>query len=220
MIAGSVVGAATLYVSILMQWKFVALPTAVLTNRLAAMTVGLPLLRGTIDNPGQIIAALIAFAAVWLAIIFREKQLSIFEIVESALLLAIGAGGTAIIAGASHQYAIPLATLYAAAAIAAFVKKWQWLALYLVTLAALLTLDLRSVTGTVARIVLLSAVIKLIVEDVRVERAAMLAISFVSCGLAMLVVARCVRRHTSHVHQSLGTPADDTFGSSPGDQTV
>jgi len=277
MIAGSVVGAATLHVSILMKWKFVALPTAVLTNGLAAMTIGLPLLRGTIEHPGRIIAALLAFAAVWLAIIFREQQLSIFEIVESALLLTIGVGGAAIIAAASHQYAIPLAALYAAIAIAAFFRKWHWPALYLITLAALLTLDLRfaamliaicafiamlraggnaalltisilllfAIAGEdrgplirtcilaavaaalalgsqfiVARIVLVSAVIKLIVEDVRVERAAMLAISFVSCGLAMLVVARCVRRHTSHVHQSLATPANDTFGSSPGDQTV
>jgi len=277
MIAGSVVGAATLHVSILMHWKFVALPTAVLTNGLAAMTVGLPLLRGTIDNPGQIIAALLAFAAVWLAIIFREQQLSIFEIIESALLLAIGVGGAAIIAAASHQYAIPLAALYAAAALAAFFRKWPWLALYLITLAALLTLDLRfaamlialcaflamlrtghsvalltisilllfAIAGedrgplfrtcllaaiaaalaigsqiTAARIILVLGGLKLLVEDVRLESAAMLVISFASYGLAMLIVARCVRRHTSHVHGSLGTPSNDTFGSNPGDQTV
>jgi len=278
MICGSVVGAVTLQVTKVMRWKFVPLPVAVLTNALAAMTVGLPLLRGTIENPGAIIVALLAFAAVWLGIIFRMEHLGFFDIIETALLLMIGVGGAALIAGASHQYAIPLAALYGVAAVAAFIRNWPWLALYLSTLAALLTFDLRFaalivafcafigmiragqsqvvlltisilllflIAGedkgplirtcilaavaaalalgsqlTVARIVLVFGGLKLLIEDIRLESAAVLVISFASYGLAMLTVARCVRRHTSDVHQSPITPVNDTFSRNPGDQTV
>jgi len=245
------------------------------------MTVGMPLLRGTIEAPGEIIAALTTFAAVWLAIIFWKERLGFFDIIESALLLAIGVGGAAIIAGVSHHYAIPLAFAYGALGIAAFSARRRWLvwvALYLIALAALLTVDIRLaacivalcafaamlrgggshdalltisilllflIAGeekgplirtcalaaiaaalalasrlTVARIILVVGALKLVAEDVRLESAAMLVISFASYGLAMLTVARCVRRHTSHVHESPISPAADTFSRTPEDQTV
>jgi hypothetical protein len=60
--------------------------------------------------------------------------------------------------------------------------------------------------GTVARIVLVGGGLKLLVEDIRLERAAILVISFASYGLAMLTVARCVRRHTSELPPSHLTP--------------
>jgi hypothetical protein len=307
MISGSVVGAATLHVAIVKRWKYVGLPAAVLTNSLAAMTVGMPLLRGTIEHPGQIIAALTAFAAVWLAIIFYDAHLSFFDILESALLLFIGIGGAAVISVVSHQHATPLAVAYAVAGIAAYLVAWKrqgmqtWLtsvAVYLIALALLLAVDLqiaamiaavlgvasaeaglavqsviwiagaaiiggpfatlcaflatirtRTATsqvllltisvfslfliaghgqsplirtcilaaiaailalasrfapaaGTVARIVLVGGGLKLLAEDIRLERAAILVISFASYGLAMLTVARCVRRHTSDISTS------------------
>jgi len=75
-------------------------------------------------------------------------------------------------------------------------------------------------TGTVARIVLVAEGVKLLAEDVQVESAAKLVLSFASYGLAMLTVARCVRRHTSARPQSLGMPPADTFGCRPKDDTV
>lgn len=291
MISGSVVGAATLHVAILMQWKFVALPAAVLTNALAAMTIGMPILRGTIDKPGEIISALLAFAGVWLAIIVWEGKSSFFDIIETALLLFVGIGGAAVIAGASHHYVIPLAAAYAVAGVVAYLlareREWlTWIALYLIAISlvltatftigaaiymvccfiaavrtklpgsrvALLTISVLLLfliagsgqgalirtcllaalaaglavasrlgapgAGTVARIVLVAGGLKLVAEDVRVESAAMLVISFASYGLAMLTVSRCVRRHTSAGPESLGTPPVDTFGSKVTEHTV
>ena len=284
MISGSIVGAATLHVAIVMHWKFVALPAAVLTNALAAMTIGMPILRGTIANPGEIILALLAFVAVWLAIIILEGTNTFFDIIETSLLLFVGVGGAAVIAATSHQYFIPLAIVYALAALAT--AKHEWIALYLIAISLVLTatftvgaaiylvccfiaavrtklpgsrvalltisvlllfliagsgqgalfrtcllaalaagLALASrlgapATGTVARIVLVAGGLKLLAEDVRVENATMLVISFVSYGLAMLTVSRCVRRHTSAGRESLGVPPADTFGCSPKDDTV
>jgi len=305
MISGSVVGAATLHVAIVMHWKFVALPAAVLTNALAAMTVGIPILRGTIANPGEIILALLAFVAVWLAIIILEGTNTFFDIIETSLLLFVGVGGAAVIAATSHQYFIPLAIIYALAALAT--AKHEWIALYLIAIALLLTASftvgaaifaiccfiaalrtklpgsrvalltisvlllfliagngqgalfrtcllaalaaalalasrtadsrqqtageapggplsavrrLLSESGTVARIILVAGGVKLLAEDVQVESAAKLVLSFASYGLAMLTVARCVRRHTSARRQSLGVPPADTFGCRPKDDTV
>jgi hypothetical protein len=267
-----------------MHWKFVALPAAVLTNALAAMTVGIPILRGTIANPGEIILALLAFVAVWLAIIIFEGTNPYFDIIETSLLLFVGVGGAAVIAATSHQYFIPLAIAYALAALVT--AKKEWIALYLIAIALLLTttftvggtifavcaliaairtevpasrialltisilllfliagsgqgalirtcllaaiaagLAIASrfgvpATGTVARIVLVAGGLKLLAEDVRVLSAAKLVISFASYGLAMLTVARCVRRHTSGEPSSHPAPPADTFSCMPEDQTV
>ena len=263
MISASIVGATTLF----MRWKFVALPAAVLTNSLAAMAVGLPLIRGdTIEHPGRLILALVVFAAVWLAFIFTKQYHGFFDIIESALVLAIGVGGAAIIAAVSHKFVIPLAALYAATGIAAWLRNRIWVALYLVALAAFLTLDARPavivvalcafvtsfrsarttlltisilllfvIAGenhgplfrtcllaaiatalalasqlTIAKILLGVAGLKLLAEDVRLETASTLVMSFMSYGLAIMTVARCVRRHTTHVHQSPSDPTNDT----------
>ncbi len=332
MIAGSVVGAATLHVAILMRWKFVALPAAVMTNALAAMTIGIPILHGGFDRPGETIAALIGFASVWLTTICYRRihyneHLSFFDIIESALLLFIGIGGAAFVAMLSHRYNFVVATIYTIAGVAAYLEASRkdgmrtWLtsvALYVISLAMLLGLELRAVAITAAvlgvasaelgrrlqwpalaaqsviwivgaallggffgpaamaitacaliaclrvhvpianamllgvfvfslfliaghergalvrtillagfatalafakklthaRLILVAGGLKLLAEDVRTERAAILVISFAAYGLAMLAVARCARRHTSSTPQSQGTPPVDTLSSS------
>jgi hypothetical protein len=103
LLAGSVVGAATLYVAMDCKWIYVSWPAALLTNTLAVTAIGWPLLQGKLDAPRELVVALVAFAILWLgAIAHRRMQHhedpSLFDICESALLVFIGFGGAAFVA--------------------------------------------------------------------------------------------------------------------------
>ena len=126
MISGSVVGAGTLWVALRLGWTFVAWPAAILTNVLAALTIGITLLHGGIYNPAGVIIALVAYATVWLAAIaarrmLHHEDLSLFDICESALLLIVGAGGAAAIALTQHAALIPLGVWYALGGIGGYI---------------------------------------------------------------------------------------------------
>jgi|GEM_PF-3678671 len=98
---------------------------------------------------------------------------------SQVLLLTISVFSLFLIAGHGQSPLIRTFTLAAIAAILALVSRCA------------------PAAGAVARIVLVGGGLKLLAEDIRLERAAILVISFASYGLAMLTVARCVRRHTS-----------------------
>ncbi|HEX7193206.1 MAG TPA: hypothetical protein VF381_16665 [Thermoanaerobaculia bacterium] len=107
LLAGSLVGAATLFVAMDCKWVFVSWPAAILTNTLAVMAIGWPLLQGQLTNPGKLVIALVVFAVVWLgAIVHRRvgyaESPSIFDICESALLVFIGFGGAAFVSMMHH----------------------------------------------------------------------------------------------------------------------
>lgn len=107
LLAGSLVGAATLFVAMDCKWIYVSWPAAVLTNTLAVMAIGWPLLQGKLNNPGELAAALVVFAVVWLgAIVHRRvayaESPSVFDICESALLVIIGFGGATFVSMMHH----------------------------------------------------------------------------------------------------------------------
>jgi hypothetical protein len=107
LLAGSLVGAATLFVAMDCGWTFVSWPAAILTNTLAVMAIGWPLLQGRLTNPGELVIALVAFAVVWLgAIVHRRvahsENPSVFDICESVLLVLIGFGGAAFVSLMHH----------------------------------------------------------------------------------------------------------------------
>jgi hypothetical protein len=107
LLAGSLVGAATLFVAMDCGWTFVSWPAAILTNTLAVMAIGWPLLQGRLTNPGELVIALVAFAVVWLgAIVHRRlahsESPSVFDICESVLLVLIGFGGAAFVSLMHH----------------------------------------------------------------------------------------------------------------------
>ena len=108
LLAGSLVGAATLFVAMDCGWTFVSWPAAILTNTLAVMAIGWPLLQGRLTNPGELVIALVAFAVVWLgAIVHRRvgyaEDPSLFDVCESALLVLIGFGGAAFVSILHHE---------------------------------------------------------------------------------------------------------------------
>ncbi len=107
LLAGSLVGAATLFVAMDCGWTYVSWPAAILTNTLAVMAIGWPLLQGRLTNPGELVIALVAFAVVWLgAIVHRRvansESPTVFDVCESALLVFIGFGGAAFVSLMHH----------------------------------------------------------------------------------------------------------------------
>jgi hypothetical protein len=126
LLAGSVVGAATLFVAMDCKWTYVGWPAAILTNTLAIMAIGWPLLQGKMTDPGELVIALVAFAVLWLgAIVHRRLQHrespSVFDICESALLAFIGFGGAAFVAVMHEAGVVPLGVFLLAVASGAWV---------------------------------------------------------------------------------------------------
>jgi len=107
LLAGSLVGAPTLFVAMDCKWVYVSWPAAILTNTLAVMAIGWPLLKGKLTNPGELVMALVAFAVLWLgAIVHRRighaEDPSLFDVCESVLLVFIGFGGAAFVSMTHH----------------------------------------------------------------------------------------------------------------------
>lgn len=147
LIAGSVVGAATLVIAIPRGWTFVAWPAAALTNAVAVEAIGFPLLHdGRYASAGVLVAALVAFAALWTGAIVARRWMAheepqLFDMCETAILMAIGFGGAAFVALSSGTGARALGVGYLAASICGHVmavtRRCEVLALFRIWIGAL-----------------------------------------------------------------------------------